>query len=111
MPEKKTVQRARRARRQGKAATTAAGEFVGEEMRHSKRGKHPVKNRKQAIAIGLSKARRAGFEVPPRSGRRTAKGSSPSQSARTARAKTLARKGGAAKKKGAKSTKSRSRRR
>jgi hypothetical protein len=66
MPEKKTLQRARRAKREGKAATTQAGAFVGEEMRHAKSGKHPVKSRKQAIAIGLSKARRAGVKVPPR---------------------------------------------
>ena len=66
MPEKKTLQRARRAKRQGKAATTQAGAFVGEEMRHKKSGKHKVKSRKQAIAIGLSKARRAGVKVPPK---------------------------------------------
>jgi hypothetical protein len=64
MPEKKTLQRARRAKREGKAATTQAGAFVGEEMRHAKSGKHPVKSRKQAVAIGLSKARRAGVKVP-----------------------------------------------
>ena len=64
MPEKKTLKRARRARRQGKAATTQAGAFVGEEMRHKKTGKHKVKSKKQAIAIGLSKARRAGVKVP-----------------------------------------------
>ena len=66
MPEKRTLKRARRAKRQGKAATTQAGAFVGEEMRHKKTGKHKVKIRKQAIAIGLSKARRAGVKVPPR---------------------------------------------
>ncbi len=64
MPEKKTRERARSAKRQGKAATTQAGAYVGEEMRHEKSGKHPVKSRKQAIAIGLSKARRAGVKVP-----------------------------------------------
>ena len=68
MPEKKTLQRARRAKRQGKKATTQAGAFVGEEMRHKKSGKHPVKSRKQAIAIGLSKARRAGVKVPKKKG-------------------------------------------
>lgn len=66
MPEKRTIQRARRAKRQGKAATTQAGEFVKEEMDHMKRGKHRVKSRKQAIAIGLSKARKAGVKVPTR---------------------------------------------
>jgi hypothetical protein len=64
MPERKTKQRARKAKRQGKAATTQAGEYVREEMHHKKRGKHPVKSRKQAIAIGLSKARRSGVNVP-----------------------------------------------
>lgn len=66
MPEKRTIQRARRAKRQGKAATTQAGEFVKEEMDHMKRGKHRVKSRKQAIAIGMSKARKAGVKVPKR---------------------------------------------
>jgi hypothetical protein len=64
MPEKKTIERARKDRREGKAATTQAGEFVREEMEHVKRGKHGVKSRKQAIAIGLSKARRSGVKVP-----------------------------------------------
>lgn len=62
MPEKK--ERARKKRREGKAPTTQAGEFVREEMHHKKRGKHPVKSKKQAIAIGLSKARKAGLKVP-----------------------------------------------
>jgi hypothetical protein len=65
MPEKQTLQRARRDRRQGKAASTQAGEFVGEEMRHVRRGKHGAASKKQAVAIGLSKARRAGVELPP----------------------------------------------
>lgn len=65
MPEKKTLERARRARRKGKPATTQAGAFVREEMEHVKRGEHPVKSRKQAVAIGLSKARRAGVDLPP----------------------------------------------
>lgn len=64
MPERKTKQRANRAKRQGKAATTQAGEYVLEEMHHMKKKKHPVKNRKQAVAIGLSKARKAGVKVP-----------------------------------------------
>ena len=64
MPEKRTIERARKDRREGKAPTTQAGEFVREEMEHAKRGKHPVKSRKQAIAIGLSKARRSGVKVP-----------------------------------------------
>jgi hypothetical protein len=64
MPERRTKKRAQKARRQGKAATTQAGEYVKEEMRHAKRGKHRIKSRKQAIAIGLSKARRSGVNVP-----------------------------------------------
>jgi hypothetical protein len=65
MPEKKTLERARRAKRQGKAASTQAGEFVREEMRHVRAGKHGARSTKQAIAIGLSKARRAGVALPP----------------------------------------------
>jgi hypothetical protein len=64
MPEKKTVERARKARRQGKAATTQAGEFVREEIHHVREGKHGARSTEQAIAIGLSKARRAGVKVP-----------------------------------------------
>jgi hypothetical protein len=64
MPERTTKQRAKKDKREGKAATTQAGEFVREEMHHKKRGKHPIKSRKQAIAIGLSKARRSGIDVP-----------------------------------------------
>ncbi|HEY1585994.1 MAG TPA: DNA-binding protein, partial [Polyangia bacterium] len=60
MPEKKTIERARRDKRQGKSASTQAGEFVREEMEHIRKGKHGAKNTKQAIAIGLSKARRSG---------------------------------------------------
>ncbi|HET8713022.1 MAG TPA: DUF6496 domain-containing protein [Gemmatimonadales bacterium] len=73
MPEKKTLERVRRDKRQGKAPTTQAGEFVREEMHHAREGKHPVKSRKQAIAIGLSKARRAGVRIPdtPRKRRRS----------------------------------------
>ena len=65
MPEKKTIERARKARRQGKAPTTQAGEFVREEIEHIREGKHGARSTKQAIAIGLSKARRAGVELPP----------------------------------------------
>jgi hypothetical protein len=65
MPEKRTIERARKAKGQGKAPTTQAGEFVREEMEHAKRGKHSSGNPKQAIAIGLSKARRAGVKVGP----------------------------------------------
>src|SRR2546421_4211150 len=65
MPEKRTIQRARTAKRQGKAPTTQAGEFVRETMEHIRRGKHGARSTKQAIAIGLSKARRAGVKLPP----------------------------------------------
>lgn len=65
MPEKKTVRRARKARKEGKAASTQAGEFVREEIHHVRGGKHGARSAKQAIAIGLSKARRAGVELPP----------------------------------------------
>lgn len=74
MPEKKTLQRARRDKRQGKAASTQAGEFVREEMHHIREGKHGARSTKQAIAIGLSKARRAGVNLrPPRRGQASAK--------------------------------------
>jgi hypothetical protein len=65
MPEKKTVQRARQAAREGKAPTTQAGEFVREEIEHVRQGKHGARSPKQASAIGLSKARRAGVKLPP----------------------------------------------
>ena len=63
MPEKRTVERARRDQRQGKSASTQAGEFVREEIEHIREGKHGAENTKQAIAIGLSKARRAGVKL------------------------------------------------
>src|SRR5438093_12813828 len=65
MPEKKTIQRARADKRQGKAPSTQAGEFVRETMEHIRKGKHGARSTKQAIAIGLSKARRAGVKLPP----------------------------------------------
>jgi Family of unknown function (DUF6496) len=70
MPEKRTMERAREDARQGKAPTTQAGEFVREEMDHIRQGKHGARSTKQAIAIGLSKARRAGVPLaPPKEGR------------------------------------------
>jgi hypothetical protein len=65
MPEKKTMERGRKAKREGKAPTTQAGEFVREEIEHVREGKHGARSPQQAIAIGLSKARRAGVELPP----------------------------------------------
>jgi hypothetical protein len=66
MPEKETIERARRDKRDGKSASTQAGEFVREEMHHIREGKHGARSTKQAIAIGLSKARRAGVRLPRR---------------------------------------------
>jgi hypothetical protein len=65
MPAKKTIERAKKDRREGKAPTTQAGEFVREEIEHVREGKHGARSTKQAIAIGLSKARRAGVPLPP----------------------------------------------
>ena len=65
MPEKETVRKARQDRREGKAPSTQAGEFVHEEIKHIRQGKHGARSAKQAVAIGLSKARRAGVKLPP----------------------------------------------
>src|SRR6266567_1460386 len=65
MPEKKTLERAKEDEREGKAPSTQAGEFVREEIEHVRKGKHGARSTKQAIAIGLSKARRAGVELSP----------------------------------------------
>jgi hypothetical protein len=64
MPEKRTLARARKDKREGKAASTQAGEFVREEIHHVREGKHGARSTKQAIAIGLSKARRSGVKLP-----------------------------------------------
>ena len=64
MPEKATMERARKDKDEGKSGSTQAGEFVREEMHHIREGKHGARSTKQAIAIGLSKARRAGVELP-----------------------------------------------
>jgi hypothetical protein len=65
MPDKETLERAEQDRREGKAPTTQAGEFIREEFHHVREGKHGARSAKQAIAIGLSKARRAGVKLPP----------------------------------------------
>ncbi|MEK6624750.1 MAG: DNA-binding protein [Bdellovibrionota bacterium] len=65
MPEKRTIKKAQQKKQEGKAPSTQAGPFVHEEIKHIRKGKHGAKNVKQAIAIGLSKARRAGVEIPP----------------------------------------------
>lgn len=80
MPEKATIERARRDKREGKAPSTQAGEFVKEEIDHIREGKHGAKSTKQAIAIGLSKARRAGVELPP-----PEKGEAPEETRRKAK--------------------------
>lgn len=95
MPEKKTMERAREDARQGKSPSTQAGEFVREEMDHIREGKHGARSAKQAIAIGLSKARQAGVDLPPRGQAKSpAKSKGPASSApaspRRSRATTAA---------------------
>src|SRR6266496_6756818 len=65
MPDRKTLERAEQDKREGKAPTTQAGEFVREEIEHIREGKHGARSTKQAIAIGLSKARRTGVKLAP----------------------------------------------
>lgn len=86
MPEQETLRRAREDKREGKAPSTQAGEFVREEIEHIREGKHGARSTKQAIAIGLSKARRAGVKLEP-----PAKGKA---SERTRRSASLALKEG-----------------
>ena len=84
MPEKKTIAEARKAKRQGKSPSTQAGAFVHEEIEHIREGKHGARSAKQAIAIGLSKARRAGVKLPapPKSASARTKRSAKRDSAR-----------------------------
>ena len=100
MPEKRVVARARKDAREGKSPSTQAGEFVHEEIEHVKEGKHGARSTKQAIAIGLSKARRAGVDLPPPKGdvskktrtqaaRDSAKGRSGSRAATSAKRSRL----------------------
>jgi hypothetical protein len=65
MPEEEPMERAREDKREGKSPSTQAGEFVREEMEHIREGEHGARSPEQAIAIGLSKARRAGVKLPP----------------------------------------------
>jgi hypothetical protein len=65
MPDKRTIEKARRDKRQGKSPSTQAGEFIHDEIKKIRRGRHGARNTKQAIAIGLSEARRAGVDLPP----------------------------------------------
>ena len=71
MPEEETLERAREDAAEGKSPSTQAGEFVREEIEHVREGKHGARSTKQAIAIGLSKARRAGVPLPPPSSSKT----------------------------------------
>jgi hypothetical protein len=80
MPDKETMERARKDKRRGKSASTQAGEFVKEEMDHIREGKHGARSTKQAIAIGLSKARRAGVRL-----RAPAKGKASAETRRSAK--------------------------
>ncbi|MGH8111541.1 MAG: DUF6496 domain-containing protein [Rhodanobacteraceae bacterium] len=74
MPAKKAIEKARKDKRAGKSASTQAGEFVREEIEHVRQGKHGARSTKQAIAIGLSEARRAGVDLPPpKNGKASAK--------------------------------------
>ena len=96
MPEKKTIERARADKRAGKSASTQAGEFVKEEFDRVRAGKHGVRSAKQAVAIGLSKARRAGVDLkPPAPGKtseatrkKAVKDTAAGQGAKTPRAST-----------------------
>src|SRR5919106_6212852 len=90
MPERETKRRAQRAKQEGKAPSTQAGEFVREEIEHVRRGKHGARSTKQAIAIGLSKARRAGVRVPKK-GATARKSRSSSSGRRSASSKPSAK--------------------
>ena len=76
MPDPETIERANEDREEGKSPSTQAGEFVKEEMDHIREGKHGARNTKQAIAIGLSEARRAGIPLPPAPGKKKTKSAS-----------------------------------
>lgn len=71
MPEKKTIKKAQKAKREGKSPSTQAGAFVHEAIEHVRKGKHGAKNTKQAIAIGLSEARRSGVAIPDKAVKKT----------------------------------------
>lgn len=88
MPEKEVKERAQKLKREGKSPSTQAGEFVREEIEHVREGKHGARSTKQAIAIGLSKARRAGVKLP------ATEGSSKETKEQAARDMRKARKGG-----------------
>lgn len=103
MPEKKTLERAKRDKQEGKAPSTQAGEFVREEMDHIREGKHGARSSKQAIAIGLSKARRAGVDLkPPAKGKSSEATRKKAETDRRAGKKSAAKKSPAKKKTSAK---------
>jgi hypothetical protein len=102
MPEKRTRKKATKAKRQGKSGSTQGGEYVREEIHHVREGKHGARSTKQAIAIGLSKARRAGVKVPTPKGKAAKKrarqetarrGRKPSATRARASSKALKREG------------------
>ena len=91
MPEKETLERARADKRAGKSPSTQAGEFVREEIHHVREGKHGARSTKQAIAIGLSKARRAGVKLsPPGRGAKSTTRKSAESASRASRRRTRA---------------------
>jgi hypothetical protein len=93
MPEKQTLRRAAADKRAGKSASTQAGEFVREEMEHIRHGKHGARSAKQAIAIGLSKARRSGVNLPaPEKGQASAQTRKSAKSALKRRGKKVSAK-------------------
>jgi hypothetical protein len=101
MPEKETLERAQEDKAEGKAPSTQAGEFVREEMDHIREGKHGARSTKQAIAIGLSKARRAGVKLaPPKKGKASSR--TRKQAERDLKKGASAKKSGAKKKTSAK---------
>ena len=96
MPEKETLERARKDKRQGKSASTQAGEFVREEIHHVREGKHGARSAKQAIAIGLNKARRSGVDLPPpksKSARKSAESSERRAGKKVSRTRSRATRG------------------
>src|SRR3982751_5001876 len=99
MPEKATLEKAKQDKREGKAPSTQAGEFVREEMDHIREGKHGARSAKQAIAIGLSKARRAGVKLgKPKTGSAGTKKQAARDSAKAGRSGRISEKKPASKK-------------
>lgn len=103
MPDQETLERAREDAREGKAPSTQAGEFVRQEIDHIREGKHGARSTKQAIAIGLSEARRAGVKIPAKGKRAGTK----TRSSAAKKSKTATKRG--SRKRGAESSTTRSR--